>query len=320
MTNFEKLKNKINLEYNIFKANMLQSPSVEIFDTAERINDYTHISRVLLSDGLWDEGVCGTLCSCSQLLDTLYNGLAVHKVLTDQNISDGIFNLAVELRRDRQEYDKDLWQRIAADFMRLAAADGYSVIPSDDKHLYAEISLPGGSTTLFTRGNDLLFENDVSDQRLVNLLYDVKSYVLNIQHWAADMPAESPAKGCKQLCDFGSVLLAAKYEPGNGYRFTTWKYGLDKNTLYERRDFDDYRQAYRDFVLRSVLLDEKELFTKDEINQLHSACLFYAMEGEGIDSTDYKRLTDLIEKLDYFLPPYDNSRSRENTDETELEL
>ena len=240
MTNFEKLKEKVNGENTVFKSNMLQSPSVEIFDAAQKIRDYAHISRVLLSEGLWDEEICGVLCSRSNLVKTIDDELFSEYLLTDENISDCIFNFVVDIRRDRQERDKELWHRIAVDFMRLALDEGYKVTPIQNSMIYANITLPCGTNVPFDRNNHLYFEKGMSDQRLVNLMHDVKSYVFAVEHWAADMPADSPAKGHKQLCDFGSTLLTAKFDPKSGwYQFSTWNYGLDKNTLHGRRDFFD---------------------------------------------------------------------------------
>ena len=315
MTNYEKLKNNVDLEYKIFKSNMLKSPPIEIFDAAIRIRDYTNISRILVAEGYYNEDICDTLCSCNNLIETIFYKLPNDIELNDDIVSDVILNFAVEIRRDRVEYEKNLWERIAVDFMRLAKSDGYTVTPSDSPALYAHISLHGGFPVPFDRGNHLHFENDVLDQRLMDLMHDVKSYAFAAEHWMPDMPEYGPAKDYKQLCDFGSTVLTAKYEPDYGYRFATWKYGLDKDTLYNRKDFTDYRQAYKDFVLRSVLIDERDFFTPEELKCLHAACCYHGANDENLTVAKVKELDALIGKIEASLPEIpepDNELSEES--------
>lgn len=75
------------------------------------------------------------------------------------------------------------------------------------------------------------------------------------------------------LADFGGAVLAGRERAaGQGYEFVTWiwdyeKVGVSHGHYYE----DDFAGAKRDFAVRSGLISNASLFSKEELTELYRA-------------------------------------------------
>lgn len=73
------------------------------------------------------------------------------------------------------------------------------------------------------------------------------------------------------LADFGGAVLAGRERAaGQGYEFVTWiwdyeKVGVSHGHYYE----DDFAGAKRDFAVRSGLISNASLFSKEELTELY---------------------------------------------------
>lgn len=318
---YGKLIDKIDVEYGKFKENLMRSPPEEIFDAAQKIEHYSFITNEFNMMDIGEEH-SAALFGYDNLLETMHQRYFEGKVEpTVEKLREYILDMAVEARRKNNNPDKMLRDRIAEEFKQQANHYGYSVETTDHPAAYLAISHQGETITYLSKGLDLLsIEEKTIDLSLLKLLEDVKEYVAAIED-APFFQQTGNGKTHKLLCDYNNTVLAVKYlESANEYEFVTWQYTYNKSAVTLGHYIYDYNAAKRDFAVRAGLIDKKELFSKEEINQLHSACCFYAMEGEGIDSKDYNRLTDLIEKIDFILPPSkEDNISCENTEEMESE-
>ena len=64
----------------------------------------------------------------------------------------------------------------------------------------------------------------------------------------------------------------------------------------------NYEGAKRDFALRAGLIDENQLFTKEELVALHDACVFRGRNDDEISYEDDKKLQAVMEKVEENIP------------------
>ena len=75
-----------------------------------------------------------------------------------------------------------------------------------------------------------------------------------------------------------------------------------------------------DFAIRAGLLDENQLFTKDELVVLHDSCTFRGKNDDEISYDDEQKLKAVIEKVESNIPTliFNNDRGQEAEQDMEL--
>ena len=105
------------------------------------------------------------------------------------------------------------------------------------------------------------------------------------------------------ISQFGDALLAAKMTKDHEVRFTTWEYTYDHTGVTWGHYYEtNYEGAKRDFALRAGLIDENQLFTKEELVALHDACVFRGRNDDEISYEDEKKLQAVMEKVEENIP------------------
>lgn len=162
----------------------------------------------------------------------------------------------------------DVTPELAAAFANRIAAMGYTTQPkADDKLLFA-VCKHGMEICQFEKSGAQRYYPDMPlvDERisLNRLMAEMKE--------AHDLYADAPplsatdVKGFRLISAFGNAVLAAKLSADNEVRFNTWQYTYDRTGVTLGHYYEtNYEGAKKDFALRAGLVDEMQLFTKDEV-------------------------------------------------------
>ncbi|QNK42198.1 hypothetical protein [Caproicibacter fermentans] len=172
----------------------------------------------------------------------------------------------------------------------------------------------------FEKGGAMRFwpDSPYVDERngLHNLLLDLKErYDLYLDAKPLDC---ADVRDYRLISEFGNYLLAAKLSKDNEIRFTTWQYTYDRTGVTLGHYYEtNYQGALKDFTLRSGLIDQKQIFTEDELLVLYKSCLFRDVNDDELDFDSERKLQDVIQKVESNLPhiPEEKENQQEQEDE-----
>lgn len=205
----------------------------------------------------------------------------------------------------------DISPELTAAFTKRVAALGFEIrtaFANSDKELcliayqgQAEVCqfvLSGGMR--YFPDNPLIVER----KQLHALLLDMKqAHDLYADARPLEIGGIDKEDGFRLISEFGDTLLAAKLGRDNEVRFTTWQYDYDHEGVHWGHYYEtNYEGAKRDFAVRAGLVDEKQLFTKDELVALHDACVFRGRNDDEISYEDDKKLQAVMEKVEDNIP------------------
>ena len=109
------------------------------------------------------------------------------------------------------------------------------------------------------------------------------------------------------LADFGGAVLAGRERAaGQGYEFVTWiwdyeKVGVSHGHYYE----DDFAGAKRDFAVRSGLISNASLFSKEELTELYRATEHLLAEDPDLNDKQMKAIQEARTKIEFSVPDLD---------------
>ena len=202
----------------------------------------------------------------------------------------------------------DITPLVAETFIRRAAAMGYDVRRTNaegDINLCLIAFMGKKEVCSFEVSGDMWFNPDnpliAERKQLHHLLLNMKqAYELYTD--AAPLEIQG-VRDFRLVSQFGNVLLAAKMSKDNEVRFTTWEYsyyrtGVSQGHYYET----NYEGAKRDFAVRAGLIDERQLFTRDELAVLYDACMFCGQNDDEISYGDEKKLPAVMERVEENIP------------------
>lgn len=204
--------------------------------------------------------------------------------------------------------DHTITPELTAAFSRRAAALGYEIrqIPqAEDEKLLLTAYRSGNEVCKFETGGAMRF---MQDNPLIAERKELHSLLLDMKQ-AHDLYADAaPLKlagvsDFRMISEFGDVLLAAKMSKDHEIRFTTWEYTYDRAGVTWGHYYEtNYEGAKRDFAIRAGLIDENQLFTKEELVALHDACVFRGRNDDEISYEDDKKLQAVMEKVEENIP------------------
>lgn len=197
---------------------------------------------------------------------------------------------------------------LAAAFIKKAAVLGFTVRQEenaqDDKVMLTALR-QGNEVCQFETGGAMRYFPDnplvTEREQLHNLLLEMKQ--------THDLYAQAKPLLCdgvtdfRLISDFGNYLLAAKLGTDNEVRFTTWQYDYDRTGVTLGHYYEtNYEGAKKDFALRAGLIDEKQLFTEEELVILHDSCVFRGRNDDDITFDDERKLEAVMEKVESNIP------------------
>ena len=109
------------------------------------------------------------------------------------------------------------------------------------------------------------------------------------------------------LAEFGGAVLAGRERAaGQGYEFVTWiwdheKVGVSHGHYYE----DDFAGAKRDFAVRSGLISNASLFSKEELTELYRATEHLLAEDPDLNDKQMKAIQEARTKIEFSVPDLD---------------
>lgn len=177
-------------------------------------------------------------------------------------------------------------------------------MPVDPKVLFTVLKGPN-EICRFEKGGAMRFwpESPYVEERnkLHDLLLDLKvRYDLYLDAKPLNC---ADVRDYRLISEFGKYLLAAKRSEDNEIRFTTWQYTYDRTGVtlghYYETNFDG---ALKDFIIRSGLIDPKQLFTEEELLVLYEACIFRNLNDDELDFDSGGKLQAVVKKLESNLP------------------
>lgn len=194
---------------------------------------------------------------------------------------------------------------------------GFAVDKPSSPDYVADIVYKNRTIAFFTKG-DLLepnpFEN-VSEKQL-NLITDVARATANLCGICKEKPysddrVEKMANGIVKIKEHNGVILACKEHPLLGYVLSTYKQ-MEENQgrPVQRQFFYDKESAFESFAVRSGLVDERKLFTEDELNILHKALIHYQISEKDMNTEETQSLSALVEHLEDIIPELHKEEKR----------
>lgn len=156
----------------------------------------------------------------------------------------------------------------------------------------------------------MFYSADKSLSNAVDKLYnEIQPIVCNVEEYLNAMDSAQDLKALnfnmpyKKLLKYNNVILAGTEHSDGSFEFVTWEY--KNGSLNHGHYYDDYEKAKEDFVKRSELLPESQIFSADERFELYRCVEDTLSAGFELSSDVENILVDVKEKLKESIPDFD---------------
>ena len=169
--------------------------------------------------------------------------------------------------------------RNKTDFYRLffeqLARRGFDVKRSQSSDYIADIYFKNQLVAYFSKADTVIQNPFVTvKDKLIRLINDTAQDTANKAGICRDCPYtdanEKLPNGSYKLAEYNGVTLACKEHHLFGYVFSTYRTAPDSGEMMARQIFYNKEFAGQDFAKRSGLVDERALFTEEELRVLHA--------------------------------------------------
>lgn len=157
---------------------------------------------------------------------------------------------------------------------------------------------------------DMLYSADKQFSNIVNKLHgkienDVRNTkeFLKVMDNSPELTAVDLNPPYKKLLEYNDVVLAGTEHSNGRFEFVTWD--CKNNSLDHGHYYEDYERAKEDFVKRSELLPENQIFSADERFELYRCVEDTLSAGFELSSDVENILADVKEKLKESIPDFD---------------
>lgn len=122
----------------------------------------------------------------------------------------------------------------------------------------------------------------------------------------------------RSLAEFNNVVLAG-HQTRFGMEFVTWEWVQNHSTLWQGHYYgDDYDAAKQDFVTRSGLLLQEQLFSDQQLTEMYR-CIHETLESDyPITEEREKLLTGAAEQIEAAVPNLEELVQKSNEEELAL--
>lgn len=181
--------------------------------------------------------------------------------------------------------------RSKTDFYRLffeqLARRGFDVKRSQSSDYIADIYFKSQLVAYFSKADTVIQNPFVTvKDKLIRLINDTAQNTANKAGICRDCPYtdanEKFPNGSYKLAEYNGVTLACKEHHLFGYVFSTYRTAPDSGEMMARQIFYNKEFAGQDFAKRSGLVDERALFTEEELRVLHAGLVIITYLGMGI--------------------------------------
>lgn len=157
---------------------------------------------------------------------------------------------------------------------------------------------------------DMLYSADKQFSNIVNKLHGkIENDVRNTKEFfkvmdnSPELTAVDLNAPYKKLLEYNDVVLAGTEHSDGSFEFVTWD--CKNNSLDHGHYYEDYERAKEDFVKRSELLPESQIFSADERFELYRCVEDTLSAGFELSSEVENILADVKEKLKESIPDFD---------------
>ena len=157
---------------------------------------------------------------------------------------------------------------------------------------------------------DMLYSADKQFSNIVNKLHgkienDVRNTkeFLKVMDNSPELTAVDFNAPYKKLLEYNDVVLAGTEHSNGSFEFVTWD--CKNNSLDHGHYYEDYERAKEDFVKRTGLLPENQIFSADERFELYRCVEDTLSAGFELSSDVENILVDVKEKLKDSIPDFD---------------
>ena len=188
--------------------------------------------------------------------------------------------------------------RSKTDFYRLffeqLARKGFDVKRSQSSDYIADIYYKNQLVAYFSKA-DTVIQNPfvaVKDKIKVGICRDCPYTDAN----------EKLPNGSYKLAEYNGVTLACKEHHLFGYVFSTYRTAPDSGEMLARQVFYNKEFAGQDFAKRSGLVDEKALFSEEELRVLHAGLVKISILDQDVSNDARESVERILDKIEEIMP------------------
>lgn len=204
--------------------------------------------------------------------------------------------------------------RSKTDFYRLffeqLARRGFDVKRSQSSDYIADIYFKSQLVAYFSKADTVIQNPFVTvKDKLIRLINDTAQNTANKAGICRDCPYtdanEKLPNGSYKLAEYNGVTLACKEHHLFGYVFSTYRTAPDSGEMMARQIFYNKEFAGQDFAKRSGLVDERALFTEEELRVLHAGLVTGETMEDALDELTEALSEDGMQRYVVKAPVYE---------------
>ena len=216
--------------------------------------------------------------------------------------------------------------RNKTDFYRLffeqLARRGFDVKRSQSSDYIADIYFKNQLVAYFSKADTVIQNPFVTvKDKLIRLINDTAQDTANKAGICRDCPYtdanEKLPNGSYKLAEYNGVTLACKEHHLFGYVFSTYRTAPDSGEMMARQIFYNKEFAGQDFAKRSGLVDERALFTEEELRVLHAGLVKMSILDQDVSNEARESVERILDKIEDIIPEL---REQEREVDFDMEL
>lgn len=186
---------------------------------------------------------------------------------------------------------------------------GFSIQPPSSPDYVADIYHRDRQIAFYAK-HDAIIKNPFVevDEKLLDKLQSLAKTTAIACGICSDKPydeaiAAKEQNGVVRINEHNGVVLASKQHPIFDYVLSTYRKDSENaNAAIQRQYFYNKDAAFENFALRSGLVDEKKLFSEQDLKILHSGLIKMRTIDKDLDQEDLNSVAALIDKIEDIVP------------------
>ena len=201
---------------------------------------------------------------------------------------------------NEKKFLRQMYNQLKASMEQSIKITDDSIELSDGDKVIFKIDSKGG---MFYSA-DKQFSNTVNKlhNKIENVILNTKEF-LEVMDNSPELTAVDLNAPYKKLLEYNDVVLAGTEHSNGSFEFVTWD--CKNNSLDHGHYYEDYERAKEDFVKRSELLPENQIYSADERFELYRCVEDTLSAGFELSSDVENILADVKEKLKESIPDFD---------------
>ena len=186
-------------------------------------------------------------------------------------------------------------------------AEGHLAVSIDNQPL-CEITNVGGIT--YKAENLQTDDLEAAKDQVFFIVRSTAEYVRQMQI-AAPLKIADLRDRFKVLADYNGTVLAAA-ESKNGVQFVTWDWDFDRKGVSHGHYYNgDYEGAKTDFVMRSGLVPQNQLFSEAQLVEIYRCCSDTLASQYDLSPNEEKIINEVCSQIEMEIPDVADHLNRE---------